>query len=74
MAEPQQFTEPSGSPTWWGAFDDGTVWPVVVLDINIFGTLVRSTHKSGPAGEIWLHQSRVYDNKFKHPQKVRRTS
>jgi hypothetical protein len=61
-------SEPVGN--WWGAFDNGEVWPVEVLHINLFGTKVRATHDAAPQGELWLHNSRVYDANFNHPKRV----
>jgi hypothetical protein len=61
-------SEPVGS--WWAAFDNGEVWPVEVLSVNMFGTRVRPTHDSAPQGEAVFHNSRVYDSNFNRPKKV----
>jgi hypothetical protein len=63
-----KISEPVGS--WWGAFDNGEVWPVEVLSTNIFGTRVRATHDAAPQGEHVLHPQRVYDSNFNRPKKV----
>ena len=58
--------DPVGS--WWGAFDNGEVWPVEVIAVTMFGTRVRATHEAAPQGEITLSAARVYDGDFNRPR------
>ncbi len=62
-----EITKPVGN--WWGAFDDGSVWPVEVLAVTQFGTRIRATHDAAPQGEQTLPNSHVYDSKFNHPKR-----
>lgn len=49
---------------WWGAYDNGEVWPVEILSANLFGVRVRATHEAAPQGEIVMSPARVYDSRF----------
>lgn len=69
MRKYRHVSSPEG--LWWAAFDDGTVWPVEIVDLNIFGATVKSTHPAAPQGEVGVHQSRVYDSRFNRPTNVR---
>lgn len=52
---------------WWGAFEDGSVWPVRVLHVTPFGTIVEPEHAAAPQGRVTLASRAVYDADFNHP-------
>jgi hypothetical protein len=60
------YDDPVGS--WWGAYENGEVWPVEVIASNLFGTLARPTHDAAPPGERWFGPRAVYDSNFNRPK------